>query len=54
MDNRRFLCYDVSKLKRINQWKRWQNMTRKKLFMTVQAVLCAVIAVLLAAGALSL
>ena len=29
-------------------------MTRKKLFMTVQAVLCAVIAVLLAAGALSL
>ena len=29
-------------------------MTRKKLFMTVQAVLCAVIAALLAAGALSL
>ena len=29
-------------------------MTRKKLFMTVQAALCAVIAVLLAAGALSL
>ena len=29
-------------------------MTRRKLFMTVQAVLCAVIAVLLAAGALSL
>ena len=54
MDNRRFLCYDVSSLQHINQWKRWQNMTRKALFMTVQAVLCAVIAALLAAGALSL
>ena len=54
MDNRRFPCYDFFKLQRINQRKRWQNMTRKKLFMTVQAVLCAVIAALLAAGALSL
>ena len=31
-----------------------ENMTRTKLFLIVQAVLCAVIAVLLAAGALSL
>ena len=54
MDKRRFLCYDVSELQRINQWKREQYMTRKKLFMVLQAVLCAVIAALLAEAALSL
>ncbi len=55
MDIRRFLCYDVSWiLSYVNRWEKGTDMTREKWFMAVQAVLCAAIAALLAAGALSL